>query len=164
MCDAFVGGGRGLWPRALVVTTWLCPQILRDTFSESCTRISQDERCRMKDLLGMVQGPWGQGAGMLGAGPARRERADSGGSLGREPQDRLGPSLPAGDLEVGLDSLGTTEDSVKKRIVVAARDNWANYFSRIFPVSVSEVGVGLGVTAPSLDPGTWPGLLQRGWG
>lgn len=69
----------------------LCEQILRDTFSESCTRISQDERCRMKDLLG--------------------------------------------DLEVGLDSLGTTEDSVKKRIVVAARDNWANYFSRIFPVS-----------------------------
>nr|KAF6296413.1 myosin XVB [Myotis myotis] len=69
----------------------LCEQILKDTFSESCTRISQDERCRMKDLLG--------------------------------------------DLEVGLDSLGTTEDSVKKRIVVAARDNWANYFSRIFPVS-----------------------------
>ncbi|KAM8784457.1 myosin XVB [Rhynchonycteris naso] len=69
----------------------LCEQILRDTFSESCIRISQDERCRMKDLLR--------------------------------------------DLEVGLDSLATTEDNVKKRIVVAARDNWANYFSRIFPVS-----------------------------
>ncbi|KAK2112053.1 hypothetical protein P7K49_011800 [Saguinus oedipus] len=65
--------------------------ILRDTFSESCIRISQDERHKMKDLLG--------------------------------------------DLEVDLNSLTTTEDSVKKRIVVAARDNWANYFSRFFPVS-----------------------------
>ncbi|KAL1779953.1 myosin XVB [Sigmodon hispidus] len=69
----------------------LCQQILQDTFTESCIRISQDERHRMKDLLG--------------------------------------------DLEVGLDSLDTTEDSIKKRIVVAARSNWANYFSRIFPVS-----------------------------
>ncbi|XP_048652671.1 myosin XVB [Marmota marmota marmota] len=69
----------------------LCEQILRDTFAESCIRISQDERHKMKDLLG--------------------------------------------DLEVGLDSLATVEDSVKKRIVVAARDNWASYFSRIFPVS-----------------------------
>nr|XP_034363961.1 myosin XVB [Arvicanthis niloticus] len=69
----------------------LCQQILRDTFTESCTRISQDERHKMKGLLG--------------------------------------------DLEVGLDSLDTAEDSIKKRIVVAARDNWANYFSRIFPVS-----------------------------
>lgn len=69
----------------------LCQQILRDTFTESCTRISQDERHKMKGLLG--------------------------------------------DLEVGLDSLDVAEDSIKKRIVVAARDNWANYFSRIFPVS-----------------------------
>ncbi|XP_023569895.1 myosin XVB [Octodon degus] len=69
----------------------ICEQILRDTFAESCIRISQEERHKMKDLLG--------------------------------------------DLGIGLDSLATTEDVVKKRIVVAARNNWANYFSRIFPVS-----------------------------
>ncbi|XP_068932962.1 myosin XVB [Petaurus breviceps papuanus] len=69
----------------------LCEQILRDTFTESCIRISPEERNKMKDMLA--------------------------------------------DLQVGMDASSIIEDSTKKRIVVAARDNWDNYFSRIFHVS-----------------------------
>lgn len=103
----------------------LCEQILKDTFAESCIRISQEERSKMKELLG--------------------------------------------DLEVGLDSLGTTEDNVKKRIVVAARDKWANYFSRIFPVSgesgsdVQLLGVshrGLRLLKMTKGPGFHPNQLK----
>ncbi|XP_070416092.1 myosin XVB isoform X5 [Equus przewalskii] len=103
----------------------LCEQILRDTFAKSCIRISQDERRKMKQLLG--------------------------------------------DLEVGLESLDTTEDSVKKRIVVAARDNCANYFSRIFPVSgesgsdVQLLGVshrGLRLLKVTQGPSFYPDQLK----
>lgn len=142
MCGCLHGA---LWPWDLAVTTWLCPQILRDTFAASCIRVSQNERRRMKELLGMDLGAVRSGS--WSAGSARRERANSG-VIVREPGDSLGPFLPSGDLEVSLDSLSTTEDNVKKRIVVAARDNWANYFSRIFPVLVSESGDGAGMSAP----------------
>ncbi|XP_070082079.1 myosin XVB isoform X8 [Equus caballus] len=103
----------------------LCEQILRDTFAKSCIRISQDERRKMKQLLG--------------------------------------------DLEVGLESLDTTEDSVKKRIVVAARDNCANYFSRIFPVlgesgsDVQLLGVshrGLRLLKVTQGPSFYPDQLK----
>lgn len=112
-----------------MLTTLLRLQILRDTFAESCIRISQEERHRMKDLLG--NGSW-----ELGCGAGRAPRGSVTGT-----RISWTPPLPTGDLEVGLDSLETVEESIRKRIVVAARDNWANYFSRIFPVSVSDVGL-----------------------
>uniref|UniRef100_A0A671S2H3 Unconventional myosin-XV-like n=1 Tax=Sinocyclocheilus anshuiensis TaxID=1608454 RepID=A0A671S2H3_9TELE len=81
----------------------LFKQIVHDTFSEACIRITTEERQKMKSLF----------------------------------------------AEHNIDMNATIQDeNVKKKIVVAARDTWEIYFSRLFPASGS-VGTGVQVLSVS---------------
>ncbi|XP_039542942.1 unconventional myosin-XV isoform X2 [Pimephales promelas] len=81
----------------------LFKQIVHDTFSEACIRITTEEREKMKSLF----------------------------------------------VEQNVDINATIQDeNVKKKIVVAARDTWEIYFSRLFPASGS-VGTGVQVLSVS---------------
>ncbi|CAM9308649.1 unnamed protein product [Lampetra fluviatilis] len=75
-----------------MVVNLLFKQVVHDTFSATCLRITPGEREKMKSML-----------------------ADC----------RVGPDASSAD------------ELLKKRVIMAARDNWATYFARLFPATGS---------------------------
>ncbi|XP_041432646.1 unconventional myosin-XV-like isoform X1 [Xenopus laevis] len=62
--------------------------------------------------------------------------SDSGFRLTKDERRKMRDFLT--EFHVGTDANSITEESIKKRIVIAARDNWENYFSRLFPVRLED--------------------------
>ncbi|KAG8565185.1 hypothetical protein GDO81_012751 [Engystomops pustulosus] len=62
--------------------------------------------------------------------------SETGFKLTREERRKMRDLL--NEFEVGSDASYIKEDSIKKRIVIAARDHWENYFSRLFQVTLND--------------------------
>ncbi|KAG2460614.1 MY15B protein, partial [Polypterus senegalus] len=78
---------------------FLRKEVMRDTYSDACFRITREERRKMRDLLVLF----------------------------------LSNTLSyVAQFHVGTSMKTVPDESIKRRIVLAARDNWANYFTRLF--------------------------------
>lgn len=123
--------------------TWsLCDvffKIMRDTYSDSCVRISKDERRKMKDLLGERSNGCPTHPQVVGRDI--HWTADYLSYLFLHYclffLSLLNHLASLANFNVGTTISTIQNDSMKKRIVIAARDNWENYFTRLFPVKVS---------------------------
>ncbi|XP_040294726.1 myosin XVB isoform X2 [Bufo bufo] len=62
--------------------------------------------------------------------------SETGFKLTREERRKMKDLL--NEFQVGSEASSILEDAIKKRIVIAARDNWENYFSRVFPATLND--------------------------
>lgn len=110
-------------------------QVLHDTFSEACIRITQEERQKMKALFGIKKTHISlNDCGIMDYRPWQYSSANL-------QQNTFLNSffVFAFTAENKVDPVsGTHDDNMKKKVVAMARDSWEIYFSRLFPASVSS--------------------------